>query len=140
MFSPLVAPGVSIFMLSGAIFGFIAVAAGAFGAHAMRGKVPPERLASFETAVRYLMYHALALLITAFLESRPGSEGVVAFAGLCFILGAAVFSGSLFALALTGRKRWGAVTPLGGALLLIGWAAIAWAALSSSGGPYFALR
>jgi uncharacterized membrane protein YgdD (TMEM256/DUF423 family) len=122
-------PSVSLFLVAAAVMGFVGVAAGAFGAHAIRNTVPSERLATFETGVRYLMYHALALFAIAWLRGWPGGELPSLISGWCFIAGSVAFSGSLFALALTGEKRWGAVTPIGGVLLLIGWAALAWAAL-----------
>jgi uncharacterized membrane protein YgdD (TMEM256/DUF423 family) len=130
-YSPLVSPFVSLFLVAAAVMGFIGVAAGAFGAHAIREKVPPERLVTFETGVRYFMYHALALFVVASLHSLPGGELLELISGWCFIAGSVVFSGSLAALALTGKKRWGAVTPIGGVLLLVGWATLAWAAVSA---------
>jgi uncharacterized membrane protein YgdD (TMEM256/DUF423 family) len=122
-------PSVSLFLVAAAVMGFIGVAAGAFGAHAIRNTVPSERLGTFETGARYMMYHALALFAVVFLRGWPGGDLLSLTAGWCFIAGSVVFSGSLFALALTGEKRWGAYTPIGGVLLLIGWAALAWAAL-----------
>jgi uncharacterized membrane protein YgdD (TMEM256/DUF423 family) len=124
-------PSVSLFLVAGAIMGFIGVAAGAFGAHAIREKVPPERLVTFETGARYFMYHALALFVVAWLRTQPAGELLEVIAGWCFIAGSVVFSGSLMALALTGKRRWGAVTPIGGFLLLAGWAALAWASVSA---------
>jgi uncharacterized membrane protein YgdD (TMEM256/DUF423 family) len=98
----------------------LAVAAGAFGAHALRARLTPEHLAIFETGARYQIYHALALLAVAWAVSRwPGSLPV--FAGWLFVLGSVVFSGSLYILALTGARWWGAVTPLGGVAFLAGW-------------------
>lgn len=118
----------SFFLVVGAFMGLVGVAAGAFGAHAIREKVPPERLGTFETAVRYWMYHALAMFVVAWLRAQPGGELLELIAGWCFVAGSVVFSGSLVALTLTGEKRWGAVTPIGGVLLLVGWAALVWAA------------
>jgi uncharacterized membrane protein YgdD (TMEM256/DUF423 family) len=114
-------------LLAGAVFGFLAVALGAFGAHALRDRVGPEDLEIFETGVRYQMYHALALLGAAWVASRwPG--GAVTAAGWLFGIGIVVFSGSLYALVLSGVRWLGAVTPLGGLSLLAGWVALAWAA------------
>lgn len=93
---------------------FLAVGLGAFGAHALKSRLSPEMLAIFETGVKYQVYHALALLLVAAL--RGPSK-----AAWCFTAGIALFSGSLYLLALTGEKKWGAVTPLGGLLFLIGW-------------------
>jgi uncharacterized membrane protein YgdD (TMEM256/DUF423 family) len=98
----------------------LAVAAGAFGAHALRARITPEHLAIFETGTRYQIYHALALLAVSWAVSRwPGSLPV--YAGWLFVLGSVVFSGSLYILALTGVRWWGAVTPIGGVALLAGW-------------------
>ncbi|HWZ27753.1 MAG TPA: DUF423 domain-containing protein [Gemmatimonadales bacterium] len=109
----------------GALLGGLAVAAGAFGVHGLRGRLSPELLPVFETGARYQMYHALALLAVAvLLERRPSS--VLRSAGWCFFGGTLVFSGSLYLLALTGATWWGAVTPLGGVALLSGWGMLAW--------------
>jgi uncharacterized membrane protein YgdD (TMEM256/DUF423 family) len=118
------------FALAGSISGLVAVAAGAFGAHALRTRLTADLLATFETGARYQMYHALALLAVAWLTSaRPGSNAAV-WAGGLFLLGTVVFSGSLYALALSGQRWIGAVTPLGGVALLAGWGCLAWAALA----------
>ena len=98
----------------GAGFMFLAVGLGAFGAHALKTRLSPEMLAVFETGVRYQIYHALALLLLAALRG-PGK------AAWCFAVGIVLFSGSLYLLALTGFKKWWAVTPIGGVLFLIGW-------------------
>lgn len=116
------------FALLGCLFGLTAVAAGAFGAHALKDAIPPERLAVFETATRYQMYHALALLFVAVVAGfRPG--GAAPLAGWLLSAGIVVFAGSLYLLALTGVRGWGAVTPIGGVLFLAGWAALAWSLL-----------
>ena len=102
------------FALLGALCAFLAVAAGAFGAHALRDTLSQESLAIFETAARYQMYHALALLAAAWVASRwPGSAAQAA--GWLFAAGILIFSGSLYVLALTSAQWLGAVTPLGGA-------------------------
>jgi len=112
------------FALAGAVSAFIAVAAGAFGAHALRARLPPDLLAVFETGARYQMYHALALLAVAWGATRwPGVP--VRAAGWLFIGGTLLFSGSLYLLALTGTRWLGAITPIGGLLFLAGWAALA---------------
>jgi len=111
----------------GGVFGFLAVAAGAFGAHGLRGRLGPDLLSVFETAARYQMYHALALLAVAvLLERRPAGAGPLRAAGWCFVAGIVLFSGSLYALALTGAGWWGAVTPLGGVAFLAGWLSLAY--------------
>lgn len=108
----------------GAVSALIAVTAGAFGAHVLRERLPSDLLAAFETGARYHMYHALALFIVAWAETTwPGK--LVRFAGWLFIAGTALFSGSLYVLALTGVTWWGAVTPVGGVLLLVGWGSLA---------------
>ncbi len=116
------------FFAAGALSGFLSVAAGAFGAHALRSRLSAEMLAVFETGARYQMFHALAILAAAwaFTQFHPGLSRA---AGLFFILGSVIFSGSLYMLALSGVKLWGAVTPLGGLFLLAGWAVLAAAAL-----------
>ena len=111
------------FLLAGALAGFTAVAFGAFGAHALRGRLTPEMLAAFETAVRYQMYHALAILAVGVMMARLGGW-LFAVAGWLFTAGIVLFSGSLDVLALTGVTAFGAVTPVGGLLLLAGWACL----------------
>ena len=112
------------FALAGAGSAFVAVAAGAFGAHALRTRLAPDLLAVFETGARYQMYHALALFAVAWAASRwPGTP--VRAAGWCFIGGTVLFSGSLYLLALTNTRWLGAITPFGGLLFLAGWIALA---------------
>lgn len=109
----------------GGVFGGLAVMAGAFGAHGLRGRLSPDLLSAFETGARYQMYHALALLAVALLlERRP--SGTLRASGWCFAGGTVVFSGSLYLLALTGTGWWGAVTPLGGVALIVGWGLLAY--------------
>jgi len=115
------------FMFVGALMGFIGVGLGAFGAHALRGRLSPEMLAVFETAVRYQMYHAIALLAVAAFMARAEGRAVMV-AGWSFIAGILIFSGSLYALAMTGVTMLGAVTPIGGVAFLAGWIALAIAA------------
>lgn len=116
-----------LFFALGAVSGGLAVAAGAFGAHALKLRLTPDLLAIFETAARYQMFHALALLATAWAITRwPGLPARAA--GWCFVAGTLVFSGSLYALSLTGMRALGAITPVGGVLFLAGWALLAVAA------------
>ena len=117
-------PGPRIFALLGAVFGFLGVAAGAFGAHALKSRLPAELLAVFETGARYQLIHAVALVALAGLSAQA-APGLLKAAGWCFTAGIVVFSGSLYALALSGVRAWGAVTPIGGLMLLSGWAALA---------------
>ena len=110
--------------------GLIAVAAGAFGAHALRSRLAADQLAVFETGVRYQTYHALGLFAVAWAVGR-GAAPQAAWAGWLFLAGTVVFSGSLYALALTGVRWWGAVTPVGGLSFIAGWACLAWAMLAA---------
>ena len=113
-----------LFACLGAVSAFLAVAAGAFGAHALRARLSPDLLAVFETGARYQMYHALALLAVAWMLARwPGPWP--ARAGWLFLAGTVLFSGSLYLLALTGVRWLGAITPLGGAAFLAGWICLA---------------
>jgi uncharacterized membrane protein YgdD (TMEM256/DUF423 family) len=109
------------FLLVGALAGFIGVAFGAFGAHGLRGRLSPDMLTVFETGVRYQLYHAFAVLIVALAAARFDGWMIRA-AGWAFTAGIVLFSGSLYALALTGATRLGAVTPIGGLAFLVGWA------------------
>ncbi len=113
------------FFALGAVLAGVAVAAGAFGAHGLRGRLDAELLAVFETAARYQMYHALALLAVAWATTR-WPDGAAALAGWLFVAGIAIFSGSLYALALSGTRWLGAITPIGGVCFLAGWGALAW--------------
>lgn len=116
---------------AGSFLMLVAVAAGAFGAHGLKEKVTPDLLAVFETGVRYQVYHALGLFAVAWMAQRaPGR--LVDQAGWCFVAGIAIFSGSLYLLALTGARKLGAITPIGGLLFLIGWLSLLLAGRSSS--------
>jgi uncharacterized membrane protein YgdD (TMEM256/DUF423 family) len=109
-----------LFLALGAGSAFISVAAGAFGAHALRARLAPDLLSIFETGARYQMYHALGLIAVAWAAGRwPGA--MVHWAGWLFVAGTVVFSGSLYLLALSGARWLGAVTPLGGVAFLAGW-------------------
>jgi uncharacterized membrane protein YgdD (TMEM256/DUF423 family) len=107
-----------------AISGFLAVALGAFGAHALRGRLAPDMLEVWETAARQHLMHALAILAAAWAVDRTGRR-LAATAGWLFVAGTALFSGSLYALAWSGVGALGAITPLGGLALLAGWLALA---------------
>jgi uncharacterized membrane protein YgdD (TMEM256/DUF423 family) len=114
------------FLRLGALAGFLGVGLGAFGAHGLRGRLTIDELAVFETAVRYQLVHALALvLVSAIVARRPTRFGAAA--GWCFTAGIILFCGSLYVLALTGTTAVGIVTPLGGLLFLAGWACLAFA-------------
>jgi uncharacterized membrane protein YgdD (TMEM256/DUF423 family) len=115
------------FIVLGALLAAVAVAAGAFGAHALAARLTPDRLATWETAARYHMYHALALLLLGALGGRLHPPLATA-AGWLFVAGILVFGGTVYALAL-GAPRWlGAITPIGGVAFIAGWLLMAWAA------------
>jgi len=115
-------------MTLAALLMFVAVAAGAFGAHALKGRLTPELSATWETAVQYHAWHALGLAVVGLLTIQvPGRVGL-ALAGWLFVAGIVLFSGSLYAMALTGARWLGAVTPIGGVAFLAGWLSLAWAA------------
>lgn len=130
-------------LVLGAAFGLVGVLLGAFGSHALRSKLPSERTATFETGVRYQLWHVLALFAVVLVEvfrfpaGAPGRHSLTVFegsdfwpgwvAGWLFVAGIVLFSGSLYVLSLTGRRAWGAVTPVGGACLVLGWAMLLFA-------------
>jgi uncharacterized membrane protein YgdD (TMEM256/DUF423 family) len=111
----------------GAISAFIGVAAGAFGAHGLGSRLPADLLAVYETGVRYELVHALALLFVGLAAARWPSRHWTR-AGWSFVAGTVLFSGSLYALALTGTRGLGAITPIGGICFLLGWTFTGWAA------------
>lgn len=113
-----------LFFVVGALLGAVTVGLGAFGAHALRARLTPEQLNIFETGVRYQMYHVFALLVVAFALARWNSP-LIGWAGWAFILGMILFSGSLYALTLTGVRALGAITPFGGVALIAGWLLLA---------------
>ena len=116
---------------TGAIAAGIAVALGAFGAHGLKSRVEPALLVVFETGLRYHMYHALALVALGLAHARSAAA-LWNVAGWLFLAGIVVFSGSLYAMTLTGARWLGAITPLGGLAFLLGWAAAAFAAFKAS--------
>ena len=112
----------------GAAVAGLAVAAGAFGAHALRARLAPEGLLVFETAARYQMYHGLALIAAGLVADRwPGP--LASAAGWCFFAGVLLFSGSLYGLTLSGVRMLGVITPIGGLAFLAGWGCLAFAAM-----------
>ena len=114
-----------LFFAAGAVSGFIAVALGAFAAHGLKARLAPELLSVFETGVRYEMYHALGLLAVGWACTKwPGAW--LNASGWLFIAGTIIFSGTLYALALTGVRWLGAITPIGGGAFLAGWLCLAW--------------
>ena len=114
----------NLWLVLGGISGLLAVGAGAFGAHGLKDVLSEDLLGTFETAVRYQMYHALALLVVGVLW-KAGSSRSLSIAGWSFTVGSVIFSGSLYLLVFTGQKWLGAITPVGGAAFLIGWGALA---------------
>jgi uncharacterized membrane protein YgdD (TMEM256/DUF423 family) len=115
------------FLLLGAVAAFLAVTLGAFGAHGLRGRLSPEMMAVFQTGVQYHMAHALALVLVSAIMGRMGGW-LIQTAGWAFLAGIVLFSGSLYALALSGVTTLGAITPIGGLAFLVGWACLAFAA------------
>ena len=116
-----------LFFTLGSFSAFISVALGAFGAHALKTRLDAHLLAVFETGVRYQMAHAFALLAVAWASTRwPGT--LVNLSGWLFVAGTVLFSGSLYALSLSGVRWLGAITPLGGVAWLVAWLCLAWAA------------
>ncbi|KJH72316.1 DUF423 domain-containing protein [Aliterella atlantica] len=117
-----------IFITLAGILGGLSVAAGAFATHALKAKLSERAIEIFETAARYQMYHAIALLIVALLLIRADfSQSTLVVTGWAFIVGTILFSGSLYALSLTDIKVLGAITPLGGAAFILGWLCLAYA-------------
>ena len=120
-----------LFVALGAFSALLGVALGAFAAHALRGRLEPDMLATFEVGVRYHVYHALALLAVGWAASRWPSGAITA-AGWLFVAGTLLFSGSLYLLSASGIRWLGAVTPVGGLCFLLGWLLLAWGAWSAT--------
>ena len=119
-----------VFFLLGSLSGGLAVALGAFGAHALKARLTPDHLTTFETGVRYQMYHALALVVVAMVIPQVAVASLLNLAGGLFVIGTLLFSGSLYAFCLT-QKRWlGAITPFGGLAFIAGWVCLVLVALS----------
>ncbi|MGB2246845.1 MAG: DUF423 domain-containing protein [Alcanivorax sediminis] len=114
-----------VLLILGAINGALAVTLGAFGAHGLKNRVDESLLTTWSTASEYHFYHALALLLTGLLAKAFGASSMVT-AGWVIFAGMVVFSGSLYVLVLSGQKWLGAITPLGGTALIIGWLMLAW--------------
>jgi uncharacterized membrane protein YgdD (TMEM256/DUF423 family) len=110
---------------------FAAVGLGAFGAHALRERLAPDLAAVYQTAVQYHFWHGLGLLAIGILLAQRPESGLLAAAGWLMVAGIVLFCGSLYALALTGIRGLGAVTPFGGVAFLAAWAVLAWAAFRS---------
>lgn len=122
------------FLAIAAVLGGTSVAAGAFGSHALKARLSDRALEIFDIGARYQMYHALALLLVALLLLQTeAARSLLVAAGVAFIVGVVIFSGSLYALSLTGVTRLGAIAPLGGVALMVGWGCLAIAALNVKG-------
>ncbi len=115
-------------MLIGSVAGFLSVAGGAFGAHFLKSRIGKDMLTVFDTGTRYLMLHAVALLVVGVIASRDGAPPMNA-AGWLFTIGTLIFTGSLWALSISGVRTLGAITPIGGLTLLAGWIALGIAAV-----------
>jgi uncharacterized membrane protein YgdD (TMEM256/DUF423 family) len=117
------------FFILGSVFGGLSVALGAFGAHALEDRLTSDALSTYETAVRYQMFHALALLAVAYAVTRWPDANLPLIAGWLFVAGIVLFSGSLYLLSFTDVRWLGAIAPLGGAAFIAGWlflALLAW--------------
>ena len=114
-------------LLIASIAGFLSVVGGAFGAHALKTRISEQMLANFGTGTKYLMVHAVALLVVGVLAGREG-VGDLTLVGWCFTVGMVIFTGSLWTMAMTDLRWLGAITPIGGTALIIGWLALAMAA------------
>lgn len=117
-------------VVAGAVLGFLGVVAGAFGAHALRGRLDDGQLANVRTGAEYQLWHALATVAAGLVATR-WTSGWAALAGWLFVAGAVLFSGSLYVLAWTGRRMIGAITPIGGLALLAGWACLTIGAIAA---------
>jgi uncharacterized membrane protein YgdD (TMEM256/DUF423 family) len=124
--------GWTLWIAVGSIWGCLAVVFGAFGAHALKDRLTPELLQTFELATKYQMYHALALIAVGLLGTRVDTVSLQV-AGWAFLAGSLVFSGSLYILTLSGMKWLGMITPVGGLGMICGWIALAYTAISMRG-------
>lgn len=118
----------SLTLFMAAILGFLAVAIGAFGAHGLKASLSTEMMTVYQTAVQYHFYHCLALLVVGLLMHSGIQHLSLRIAAVLFLFGVLVFSGSLYALAITEIKILGAITPIGGLMFLIAWACLAYSA------------
>ncbi|TLS36734.1 DUF423 domain-containing protein [Pseudalkalibacillus caeni] len=121
-----------IFLILGSLNACVAVALGAFGAHGLEGKLSEKMLSTYETGVKYHMYHSLGLIGIALIADRLGNSGLINWAGWLMFIGIILFSGSLYVLSNTGIKILGAITPLGGVAFLAAWILVAVAAFKLS--------
>jgi uncharacterized membrane protein YgdD (TMEM256/DUF423 family) len=127
--------GAKLFLAAGGTAALLAVALGAFGAHALKTRVPPDMLAVWHTGVEYHLFHALGLLAVGIVAMQLPESPLLKYSGWLMLAGILLFSGSLYALALSGERWLGAVTPLGGIAFLTAWALLIAAVLRSGGAP-----
>lgn len=118
-----------VFLALGALFALVGVVIGAFGAHELKARLSAEMLAIYHTGVSYHFYHALGLLLVGFAFFHLEDSAALRTAGWLMVTGIGLFSGSLYALALSGEKWLGAIAPLGGTAFILAWGAFAWAVL-----------
>ena len=121
----------SPFLILGALNGFIAVVLGAFAAHGLKNALTPDLLNTFQTGVQYHMYHALIMFGVGLLALHFPGNTLLRVSGYLFLLGIVIFSGSLYALSLSGIRWLGAITPIGGVMFLAGWGVLAWSMISA---------
>lgn len=114
-------------VIAGALFAFFGVGLGAFGAHALKGKLAPDMLVIFQTGVQYHLWHALGVILIGVLAHLLPAARALPIAGWLMVAGIALFSGSLYALSVTGIRMLGAITPLGGLAFLLAWGVVAYA-------------
>ncbi|WP_243293005.1 DUF423 domain-containing protein [Bacillus sp. FJAT-47783] len=110
-----------LFLILGAINAFVTVALGAFGAHALEGKIPAKYIETWQTGVQYQMFHAIGLFVVAFVMDKLPQTNLLTWAGWLMLIGILLFSGSLYVLSLTQIKVLGAITPLGGVSFIVAW-------------------
>lgn len=118
-----------LFIIIGAINAFLSVALGAFGAHGLEGKVEPKYLEIWKTGVQYQMFHAMGMIAVGILMGQVQASSMLNWSGWMMLIGTVIFSGSLYALTLSGIKVLGAITPIGGVAFLVGWVLLIMAAM-----------
>jgi uncharacterized membrane protein YgdD (TMEM256/DUF423 family) len=116
------------FLIAGALSAALAVVLGAFGAHGLRGRLPADLLAIYQTGCQYHVYHALGMLAVGLLGLHLPARTALRASGWLMLAGTVLFSGSLYLLAITGQRWLGAITPLGGVAFIGAWLLLAWAA------------
>jgi len=116
-----------LFAIVGSFFAMTGIVMGAFGAHLLKERLSSEKLSILEIGIRYQIYHALALFVVAWAISRWPYQSTIS-VGWLFIMGVLLFSGSLYLIVLTGQRWLGAITPIGGLAMILGWAILAWVA------------